>query len=334
MVSPAPLTNPRPTKRYALAQVRHGEAALLALARYGYLTNPQLAALLYAGDPRPFARLWDVCNRQTLAPLLKEGWIERVPVQHDHPDTGHNFQDRANLLTLAGYRQLEAISKKFGLEASIRRRRGLKQRIFNSKLDHKLTIRDGAITIEAMCRRHDWRFEHWLDDADFRSAAQRRTIRMKNQPDGFCVITVGQRRCPLFLEVDRKRELTESLRSPETAWRARVENYGWYVPTAYDRDPFWRRMGLDPTAMERPIVLTMTEDDDHVDKQLAATRAAGGRGTYWYASWPAINAAADLAEAPIWRVTNSQQPRRLIDHLMGKPSKTTDESPHRAAAPH
>lgn len=319
MVAPAPLTNPmRPTKRYTLAQIRHGETALRALARYGYLTNPQLAALVYAGDPRPFARLWDVCNRQTLAPLVKEGWIDRVPVQHDHPDTGHNFQDRANLLTLAGHRQLEALSKKFGLEESIRRRRGVKQRIFNLKLDHKLAIRDAAIALEAMCRVHEWRFDSWLDDADFRAAAARRAIRMKNQPDGFGVITVGHRQCPLFLEIDRKREPTESLRAPETAWRARIESYGTYLPAHYDRDPFWRHLGIDPKVMERPIVLTLTEDDAHVERQLAATRAGGGRGTYWYTNWPAVNAADDLAKAAIWRVTNSPQPRRLIDHLVGK----------------
>lgn len=313
MVSPA-----RPTKRYTLAQIPHGEAALRALARYGYLTNPQLARLLYATDPRTFARLWDVCNRQTLMPLLKEGWIERIPVQHDHAVTGHNFQDRANLLTLAGQRQLDALAQKFGLAEPVRRRPGLKHRIFNLKLDHKLAIRDAAIMLEVMCQIHGWTFAHWLDDADFRAAAARRAIRMSNQPDGFCVIEAGARCCPLFLEIDRKRQLVESFTRPETAWRARVASYGTYLSGAYATDPFWRRVGLQPATMERPLVLTFTDDDTHLRAQLAATRAAGGRGSYWYTSWPAVNSATDLADAPIWRVTNSQQPRRLIDHVLGK----------------
>lgn len=313
MVSPA-----RPTKRHTLAQIPHGEAALRALARYGYLLNPQLARLLYATDPRDFARLWDVCNRQTLTPLRKEGWIEHVPVQHDHVVTGNNFQDRANLLTLAGQRQLDALAAKFGLAERIHRRPGLKRRIYNVKLDHKLAIRDAAIALEAMCHIHDWGFDTWLDDADFRAAAARRTIRMPNQPDGFVVITAAERRCPLFLEIDRKRQLVESFTRPETAWKARVASYGAYLASVYLRDPFWHRVGLEPATMERPLVLTFTEDDTHVRGQLAATRVAGGRGSYWYTSWPAVHAVPDLAEAPIWRVTNSQQPRRLIDHLLGK----------------
>lgn len=309
----------RLSKRYALSQIPQGEAALRAVARYGYLLNAQLAALLFAGNGgRSFQRAWDVCNRHCLAPLLKEGWIERVPIQHDHAVTGHNFQEKVNLLTPAGARQLDATTRKYGLQERVNRRPGLKHRIYNLKLDHKLAIRDAAIALEASCRRHGWTFSHWLDDADFRSAQQRHGIRMTNQPDGFCVVTVGDRRCPLFLEVDRAREPTESLRSPQTAWKARVETYGLYLPNDYLTDPFWRALGLVPFAMVRPLVVTFTEDDAHVAKQLAATRAAGGRGTYWYAAWPRLREAEDIAQDAVWRVTNGKQPRRLIDHFLGK----------------
>jgi len=244
-----------------------------------------------------------------------------MPIQHDHPVAGHNFQEQANLLTLKGQRQLEALDQKFGLPSPPPRRRGLTRRLYNLKLDHKLAIRDAAIALEVACRAHGWTFSHWLDDADFRAAQQRGQIKMANQPDGFFVAAAAHRRCPLLLELDRTREQPESWRAPETAWRHRVEAYGEYLRNRCLTDRFWRRLGLEPLAMERPLVLTITEDDAHVAKLLEATRAAGGRGAYWHASWREITASGILA--PIWRVTISERRRSLREHFLGPETNPT-----------
>lgn len=163
-------------------------------------------------------------------------------------------------------------------------------------LEHALQINDVRIAFTLAAQREGYQIEKWLDDAALKSQELKDTVVVSHGgqtrqypvlPDAFFILSLGTRRAPLFLELDRA-TMTQQ------RWGTRVLTYLTYVRSGKYTARYQTRSLR---------ILTVTTTEQRMQNLMATTHKAGGGSLFWFTTLDQVSAASVLYR-PIWLLAN------------------------------
>jgi len=284
------LKAPRPTvtqRRRAkpLEDVPLGIQALLLLDNFGCLTGAQLSRLLFFGRaskhhrPRQLEGANKAANEVCLAPLKEAGLVQVIgyPKYHfnatidEHPFGQHEL----NLLTALGARRLEQHYAAHGLRYERRYTTRLRHDLLRAT-PHDLEIVNAGALLSGHAGMEGWELVRWQTDRQLRGArASGATLLGNLEPDAYLVLRKENVDVPFFLEIDRETEPPDG--DAPNSWKTKISKYGVYLRDHYAYDAYF------PYLPHRPRVLTITTNEARLRRLQAATAAAGGENSYYFA---------------------------------------------------
>jgi hypothetical protein len=315
-----------------LEKIAQGEEILLELNRHRFLTNQQIADLLFRNRPnqrnQPFgpAGAKDAADLSVIR-LLVQGLIEKKMVWQmsnpynrplkpgEAPLAPAMVRAPVNILTREGAKRLPALLEARDLDDAIRWTSRLQQ-ITDQNIAHELEINDVAIALRrSISTLPNMTMIKWLDDVQVDQLQRAGKTSLKGiTPDGICLVEVftgnHYRVAPLFLEVDRKTESIRADGGSTNDWTSKVVRYSTYLERDFRRDPLHQELGLTEDEIETlaaPRILTITPSPKRIESMVKATSGKGGRGAYLYAAKADVYGAWGNIMGTIW-----QSPMKLI----------------------
>lgn len=303
------LAQPQPNER-----ISQMHPALFAINRHRFLKNSQIHDLLFRGLPnasgqaRSTAASVRAANGTCLIRLKDRELITRLPINLAAASPWA-FPHPVNVLTRAGLDELRRFVDAEEIADFIPR--PLAKKLPFRTLDHEVAVRDVAIQFERAAIARDCDFGYWLGDEDFEEYKAAH-FSGKMIPDGFFLLSDGERYHPQFLEIDMGSQTVASGGRGGTAtikdWTTKIGRYLDYLPHFGD-DPLF-------TGLADPLLLTVTTSPKRMQSLLDASRKSGAGAECWFttfarfvADWP------ESALGRIWTTPESSRMTALCDRL-------------------
>jgi len=302
--------NPDPAAHaeWPLKHVAQGVEILTALDRHGFLTNGQIAELLYVDEPNSFgesrsARAAQEAANRALRLLWKGEYLVRQRVVLTSRQ-GHPYLHFVNVLSARGiaavadyYRETESKQTVRSLEAP---------QLRQQQLEHAIALNDIYVLIARATRRQNITFALWRDDRQLTAMNREQRTGFLSIPDAmFGLQRPGGGHTLYFLELDLATESVFGVVPGRNTWRAKIERHEQYFKKQYGNEALF-------AGLPAPTVLCITDGARRLANLIAATEEAGAApGRYWFATRDEL---ANFWGA-IWSGTNGQSGRSLLAQL-------------------
>ncbi len=289
---------------------------LAELDQRGFLTNSQVADLLFAnrpnpqGAPRTDTAAQAAANR-TLRRLWHSGLVQRERVVLTSRRTNGPYVTFVNVLTAEGAQIVRDYYEELGTGRSLRWTKAGGDLGYQG-FEHAVAINDVYALAVRSCTQRGVRIGGWRDDRQLSAMNRAGETHFVSVPDGFFALSTGEAVTGHFLELDRGTESVFGISERRRDWKAKIAGYEAYFRERYAAEALFEGIAA-------PVVLTVTTSPERLVNLLTATRAAGGGARYWYTTLDALDPEdAPRGSAfwePIWRVSTEPSPCSLLERL-------------------
>ncbi len=289
---------------------------LAELDQRGFLTNSQVADLLFADRPNPQGALRtdtaaQAAANRTLRRLWHSGLVERVRVVLTSRRTGGPYVTFVNVLTVAGARIVRDSYEELGTDRSLRWTKGGGDLGYQG-FEHAVAINDVYALAVRACAHGGVRIGGWRDDRQLAAMNRIGETHFVSVPDGFFALSAGGPVVGHFLELDRGTETVFGISERRRDWKAKIAGYEAYFRERYGAEALFEGIAA-------PVVLTVTTSAERLANLVAATRAAGGGARYWYTTLDALDPEDAPRGAafwePIWHLATEASPCSLLERV-------------------
>lgn len=313
-------------KEWPLAKIANGAQILLELNRYRFMTNQQVADLLFVEKLNSKGQVFSLAGAKDAADLalkrlFESELIERKMVwQLTNPYNKPRKAGEARpdptmvrapvaILTREGARVVANLIEERDRPDSVRWTNKL-QKLTDQNIAHELEVTDAAIAFRrAIATTEALTVVAWLDDQQLRAMARNRgTLMTAFTPDGLCLVecvTVsGTWLVPVFFEIDRQTETIRSSGRGGRDWKGKIGRYSRYLAREIGIDPLWRGLGLteqEVKTLGQARVLTIAPTRSRARKLRDATKEAEGRKAYLFAAKEDIYGESGAILGPVWQ---------------------------------
>lgn len=306
MASKNPTTKTSRTKRSTaaaksqLAITEQIEKVLFMVARYGYVSTPQVAKRLFESNTKSSQMA------ATMRKLFDAGYIERFP----QPSTSSEAKNMP-LVSALTKKGAEFISESRGVDLSKLQIYSASSQPKASYFEHLMRINDVRVIFELACEQNNHQIK-WLDEHTIRkhkiygevelSSAPGTRQKTANIPDGFFSIKTQHGWFSFFLEIDTGTEKIAVIQK-------KAEVYLAYEQTSHYAEHYGATTQSGTTA---PLfVLLITSGVKRKDNVLASLNKAFPVQPFLCAAYPNLQPDSMLSQ-PIWYAPHLKEAVSLI----------------------
>lgn len=306
MASKKPTAKTSRTKRNtaaaksSLAMTEQREAVLFMVARYGYVSTPQVAKRLFGGKTKS-SQMAD-----TMRKLFDAGYIERFPLPSSS-STAKNMP-LVSALTKKG---AELIAGSRGIDLSKLQIYSASNQPKASYFEHLMRINDVRVIFELACKQHSCELK-WLDERTIRkhkiygevelSSTNNTPQKTANIPDGFFCFKTQNGWFSFFLEIDMGTEKIAIIQK-------KAEVYLAYEQTSHYAEYYGATTQSETTA---PLfALLITSGVKRRDNVLAALGKTFPIQPFLCTTYPILQPDSVLSQ-PIWYAPNLNKAVSLL----------------------
>lgn len=166
-------------------------------------------------------------------------------------------------------------------------------------LQHTVQVNDVRIAVTLAAQWHGYAIEKWIDDTQLKSQEMKEYVAVTERgglrriaviPDAYFSLSLGNRRAPFFLELDRATMST-------VRWNTRVKAYMTYLRTGKYTERYQSKSLR---------ILTVTTTPLRMWNLMKATVKAGGKGLFWFTTFDQVNANS-VFFSPIWLLASDER---------------------------
>lgn len=300
------LTRISPADLPAFRITNRDRAILYAVRQCRVLTTTQIEMLLFSPRAGQEHRTNTSNCQYRLQQLYHRGYLDRDEQPQKLSDGRKPY---LYVLDRAGARLLAALDKPDGAVPRWSSRRSSFRPLF---LEHLLATNDVRVSLTVASRDAGVVVARWLDEPELRqhhssdrvtiAGPKGGTVQTTVVPDGYFVLTMGERETHQFLEIDRGTVTGERSVWGTKDWARKVAAYLAY----YHAGHFRRRYRTRSLR-----ILTVTTSDQRLENLLAITERVSGKARFWFTTFARLRPASVLTQ-PIWRVASLPDRRPLI----------------------
>jgi hypothetical protein len=283
-----------------VAMTEQREEMLYMVARYGYVSTPQLAKRFFGGNKQS-SQLAD-----TMRKLFDAGYIDRF----QQPSTASEAKNMP-LISVLTQKGAEFIAGSRGIDMSRLQVHSASDQPKAAYFEHLLMVNDVRVIFELACEQSNYNLV-WLDERTIRkqrlygevllSSDQGKGEKTSNIPDGFFSIKTTAGWLSFFLEIDRGTEKIAIIHKKAQVYLA-------YEQTSHYAQHYGATTQSGDTA---PLfVLLITNAAKRRDNVSTSLGKAFPSQPFLYAAYPELLPESVLSQ-PIWYAPNLNQAVSLI----------------------